>query len=69
MMYAENLEQKQKIVNERIRYHEVKISLDNFDYTSEKAILVKLESNNQLLSDDISSLKGEKIACYKRGGS
>ncbi|KST88413.1 AAA family ATPase [Lactococcus lactis] len=60
MMYAENLEQKQKIANEMIRYHEVKISLDNFDYTGEKAILVKLESNNQLLSNDISSLKGEK---------
>ncbi|MDC0827051.1 AAA family ATPase [Lactococcus petauri] len=58
--YSDNLNREQVSAKEKIRLHEVKLFLNEFNYTSEIYTLKELEAENQVLKDQISSLKSEK---------
>ena len=58
--YSINLNQEQETAKKKIRLHEVKIDLDNFKYSDEILNLKKLETEQRLLTDEISALEDTK---------
>lgn len=63
--YSENLSKEQSAAKEKIRLHEVKLALDNFNYSYENIFLENLKTEKELLAAEISCFEDEKVRISK----